>query len=112
MEKYSNVDKMTYKIYKKRSMTGCTDTNCQYCLDHDKSYCISCKNPGEYPLFYQNTLDSSAKPQCLNQCPSNTFIYKSGCFNCHQNCKKCFGPVTNNCMECDTSSLYKYFDSG
>ena len=43
---------MTYKIYKKRSLTGCTDTNCEYCLEDDKEYCISCKSPGEYPLLY------------------------------------------------------------
>lgn len=50
---------MSYKIYKKRSTSGCKDSNCEYCLESDREYCIRCKNPGEYPLFYQDVFDSS-----------------------------------------------------
>ena len=62
MERYEDSSKMEYKIYKKRSMTGCKDTNCEYCLESDKEYCISCKRPSEYPLFYQNVFDQNSKP--------------------------------------------------
>ena len=43
--------------------------------------------------------------KCRSDCPSGTYINKSICENCHEDCKKCDGPYTTNNTNCISCSL-------
>ncbi|EAR87310.2 H-type lectin domain protein (macronuclear) [Tetrahymena thermophila SB210] len=79
--------------------------NCLSCSGPQSNNCLSC--PPSLPFFNTKT------NECLVQAPasgyycqsnSNTSLsYQQDCYPCDQSCLQCSGPISTNCLNCNTN---------
>ena len=81
---------------------GSCGVGCGVCIYPDANNCSSCLSP-----FKKHTLTPGVVGTCDVSCPNGTF--ESGlvtCQTCDPACKRCYGPGTSMCQECNQGYFY------
>lgn len=82
--------------YVNSSITSCLPCPAQ-CLTCTLGSCITCKNTYSIP------------PSCFdtNSCPLNKYLTSTNvCANCDSSCSLCYGPLSTQCISCNTSLVF------
>ena len=77
---------------------------CKTCLNGQPNECLSCEPSGSSSFAYFPPMDNLYLlrvdgNQCLDSCPSHTFISDIRCLTCHSSCLEC-DTVLDNCTQC------------
>ena len=81
--------------------SNCTATNCDRCFIANTKLCVQCATTSSYYLNKQFICTPSA-------CSSGYYIKDNAvCKQCHSSCQTCNGPLSTQCLTCDSTRVYQ-----
>ncbi|GAB0204445.1 proprotein convertase subtilisin/kexin type 5 [Grus japonensis] len=91
-----------------RSCATCVGYSYENCTGCKKSFQLShgqCLNPRNSPpngKLWSECMDEFFlhEGKCVQDCPSHFYAEDKHCFPCHEDCKTCDGPDSDDCTEC------------
>ena len=84
-----------------KTCLGC-DPTCSTCSPTVSTDCYNCKS--SYPYYWTESKKCSA-----GNCPDGSYLSDVGqklCSSCHDSCKTCSGPNSNQCLSCKNLAYY------
>ncbi|KAM6289408.1 proprotein convertase subtilisin/kexin type 5-like [Aegotheles albertisi] len=83
--------------YSYENCTGCKNS---FQLSHGQ--CLNPRNSSPKGKFWSECMDEFFlhEGKCVQDCPSHFYPEDKHCFPCHEDCKDCDGPDSDDCTEC------------